>query len=172
MSAGSDGPINIRGATASDAVRIFELIEEAKEFFRINDINMWQWGYPHFYDIADDVASGNSYVFEQDGKVEGYVFITFGEEEFHSTLKGEWMDGHPAVFHRLVVDAKTKRSGIGTSLIAFVEDVAKSEGCTSIRTETDETNVPMRGLLSKMGYSERGALVFDGRDKLGFEKLL
>ena len=168
----SDGPVDIRGVTASDAARVFELIEEAKEFFRTNDIDMWQWGYPHFYDIADDVSSGNAYVLEEDGTVMGYIFITFGEEEFHNTLKGEWADDRPAVFHRLVVDATAKRSGVGTSLIAFAEDVAKSEGCTSIRTETDETNIPMRRLLSKMGYSERGVLIFDGRDKLGFEKLL
>ena len=161
----------VRKAEPSDADRIFQLIEEAKSFFRMNRINMWQWGYPRLSDITDDISSGNAYVFD-DGKVEGYVFVTFGEEEFHSTLQGEWTDDDPAVFHRLVVDADAKKKGIGTLLIRCAEDAAGKQGCRSIRTETDETNIPMRRLLGKMGYSERGTLIFDGRDKLGYEKLL
>ena len=167
-----NGPCSIRSALPSDAERIFQLIEETKAFFRENDINMWQWGYPYLSDIEEDIRSGNAYVCVSDEMIVGYIFITYGEEEFHRTLKGKWEDDGPAVFHRSVVDASFKHSGIGTMMVSFVEGLAKKRGCRSMRTETDETNTPMRNLMAKLGYSERGTLLFDGRDKIGFEKIL
>ena len=164
--------ISLRGATMSDADTVFGLIEKAKAFFKERNIDMWQRGYPQFSDIIEDIVSGNAYVCTDGDRIVGYNFVTFGEEDFHSTLKGKWEDDNPAVFHRLVVDADYKKSGIGTMLISFVEDLAREKGCKSMRTETDVTNVPMTSLMKKLGYIERGPLIFKEFEKLGFEKML
>ena len=163
---------SIRGATMSDADTVFGLIEEAKAFFKAHDIDMWQRGYPWFPDIIEDITSGDAYVCTDGDRIVGYIFITFSEEDFHSTLKGKWEDGDPAVFHRLVVDADCKRSGIASMLISFAEELARENGCTSMRTETDVTNVPMTSLMKKLHYVERGPLIFKEFEKLGFEKIL
>ena len=170
MAAGDD--ISLRGATMSDADTVFGLIEDAKTFFKEMNIDMWQRGYPQFSDIIEDITSGNAYVCTDGDRIVGYNFITFCEEDFHSTLKGEWTDDNPAVFHRLVVDMDYKNAGIGTMLISFVEDLAREHGCTSMRTETDVTNTPMTSLMKKLGYVIRGPLIFTGFEKLGFEKML
>lgn len=163
---------SIRGATMSDADTVFGLIEEAKAFFKAHDIDMWQRGYPWFPDIIEDITSGGAFVCTDGDRIAGYIFVTFSEEDFHSTLKGKWEDTNPAVFHRLVVDADYKKSGIGTMLISFAEELARENGCTSMRTETDVTNVPMTSLMKKLGYIERGPLIFKEFEKLGFEKHL
>ena len=163
---------SIRGATMSDADTVFGLIEDAKAFFKERNIDMWQRGYPQFSDIIEDITSGDAYVCTDGDRIVGFIFINYGEEDFHSTLKGEWVGDNPAVFHRLVVDAEYKLSGIGTMMISFVEDLAREHGCTSMRTETDVTNTPMTSLMKKLGYITRGPLIFTGFEKLGFEKLL
>ena len=116
---------SIRGATMSDADTVFGLIEEARAFFKAHDIDMWQRGYPWFPDIIEDITSGNAFVCTDGDRIAGYIFVTFSEEDFHSTLKGKWEDSNPAVFHRLVVDADYKKSGIGTMLISFAEELAR-----------------------------------------------
>ena len=161
----------IRGATMSDAVRVFDLIDDAKTFFKANGIDMWQRGYPQFVDIADDISSGNAYVCTDGELVVGYIFVTFEEEDFHSTLEGKWEDDDPAVFHRIIVDPDYRHCGIGKELISFAEDLAKDKGCTSMRTETDVTNTPMTSLMAELGYSERGPLIFRDFQKLAFEKV-
>lgn len=166
------GRFSIRGATMSDADTVFGLIEEAKAFFKAHDIDMWQRGYPWFPDIIEDITTGNAYVCTDGDRIVGYIFVTFCEEDFHSTLKGRWEDGNPAVFHRLVVDANYKKSGIGMMLISFTEELARENGCTSMRTETDVTNVPMTSLMKRLHYVERGPLIFKEFEKLGFEKIL
>lgn len=39
-----------------------DLINQAKEYFKDNNINQWQKGYPDISTILDDIISGNSYV--------------------------------------------------------------------------------------------------------------
>lgn len=168
----TDEEFLLRGATMSDADTVFGLIEEAKAFFKERNIDMWQRGYPQFSDIIEDIVSGNAYVCTDGDRIIGFIFIYYGEEDFHSTLKGRWEDDNPAVFHRIVVDADYKKSGIGTMMISFVEDLAREHGCTSMRTETDVTNTPMTSLMKKLGYVIRGPLIFTGFEKLGFEKML
>ena len=163
---------SLRGATMSDADTVFRMIEEAKAFFKERNIDMWQRGYPQFSDIIEDITSQNAYVCTDGDKVAGYIFVTFCEEDFHSTLDGRWEDDNPAVFHRIVVDQEYKHCGLGTTMIFFVEEIAKEKGYTSMRTETDVTNVPMTTLLAKLGYKMKGPLIFKDFEKLGFEKLL
>lgn len=161
----------IRGATMSDAERIFGLIEDAKAYFKTHDIDMWQRNYPKFSDISDDVMAGDGYVCTDGDLVVGYVFITFGEEEFHITLEGDWSDDNPAVFHRIIVDPDYRHCGIGSMLISFVEEIAKEKGCTSMRTVTDVTNTVMISLITELGYREKGYLTFNDFQKLAFEKV-
>ena len=160
----------IRPAEADDAERVFSLIEEAKASFRERGIDMWQRGYPQLTDIIGDISSRNAYVCTCGNKVIGYIFVTFGEEDFHSTLEGRWDNDNPAVFHRLIVDKGYRNEGIGTMLITFAEDLAKKNGCNGMRTETDITNTPMTSLLSDLGYDRKGNLLFNGFEKLGYEK--
>ena len=169
---GMNGQLSMRWAGPSDASRASELILQAKTYFRSHGIDMWQNGYPSESDIDADIAEGGAYVCMYQGTVVGYVYIHYGEEDCHRTMRGRWEDRNPAVFHRSVVDEFFKGIGIGKFMIGFAEDAARAAGCTSMRTETGEQNVVMRGLMHRLGYREAGIMTFDDSDKVAFEKML
>ncbi|MCQ2071072.1 MAG: GNAT family N-acetyltransferase [archaeon] len=148
------------------------ILETTVKEFTERKIDMWQKGYPNRTSIENDLKTGNAYVYISDGEVLGYFYINYGKEEFQSTLRGSWGDDNPTVIHRLMVATSARGKGIGNEMISFWENDAKEKGYTSLRTETDETNLPMRGLMKHCGLIELGFLTFDNSDKLAFEKLL
>ena len=54
--------MNARASEIKDLSRVMDLINQAKEYFKDNNINQWQKGYPDISTILDDIISGNSYV--------------------------------------------------------------------------------------------------------------
>lgn len=54
--------MHVRASEIKDLSRVMDLINQAKEYFKDNDINQWQKGYPDINTILDDILSGNSYV--------------------------------------------------------------------------------------------------------------
>lgn len=55
--------MHVRASEIKDLSRVMDLINQAKEYFKDNDINQWQKGYPDISTILDDIISDNSYVF-------------------------------------------------------------------------------------------------------------
>ena len=45
-------------AERTDAIRIMEIINEAKAFLRSQGVNQWQTGYPAMADINKDLSDG------------------------------------------------------------------------------------------------------------------
>lgn len=164
--------ICIRSATMEDVDFIDGILQTVICEFGKKNINMWQKGYPNRDNIVSDIGSGDAYVAVIDGKPAGYMFIHYGTEEFQSTLRGTWNDNNCTVMHRLLTDPSFRNRGLGTAMMKFWEDLSKERGYTSLRTETDDTNGPMRALMKHCGFSEMGELTFDNSDKLAFEKLL
>lgn len=162
----------IRKATVSDIDAVTEILEFTIKDFTARKINMWQKGYPNRDSIAADVSNGVAYVVDDNGEVAGYMAIVDGPEEFQSTIDTHWDGKVCTVMHRLLVAPSKRHSGIGSMMMGYWEDHSREKGCDSIRTETDETNLPMRALMSSCGISEVGVLKFDNSDKLAFEKLL
>ncbi|MCQ2079677.1 MAG: GNAT family N-acetyltransferase [archaeon] len=164
--------ITVRKATTDDVDFVDGLLQNVVREFTEKHINMWQKGYPNRSNIVSDIASDSAYVAEVDGVRAGYMFVFYGTEEFQSTLRGTWRDDNCSVMHRLLTDPAFRHRGLGTTMMGFWENLAREHGCTSLRTETDETNTPMRALMRHCGFIEPGYIIFDGSEKIAFEKVL
>lgn len=62
-------------AERTDAIRIMEIINEAKAFLRSQGVNQWQTGYPAMADINKDLSDGIGYVLKDRGRIVGYAGI-------------------------------------------------------------------------------------------------
>lgn len=164
--------ISFRKATMADVDAVTELLVQTQDDFRARNINMWQKGYPTRDNIVADVNQNEAYIAEVDGAFGGYMYIQYGPEEFQSTLRGTWRDDNCTVMHRLLTAPTFRRIGLGTAMMKFWEQKTVESGRTSMRTETDETNLPMRALMKHCGFIEPGLLTFDNSDKVAFEKLI
>lgn len=60
-------------AERTDAIRIMEIINEAKAFLRSQGVNQWQTGYPAMADINKDLSDGIGYVLKDQGRIVGYA---------------------------------------------------------------------------------------------------
>ena len=63
--------MHVRASEIKDLSRVMDLINQAKEYFKDNDINQWQKGYPDISTILDDIISGNSYVLSKHSHIYG-----------------------------------------------------------------------------------------------------
>lgn len=73
------------------------------------------------------------------------------------------------VIHTLVVDPETAGRGYGSRFVAFYEDYAREKGCTCLRMDTNQRNLPARSLYGKLGYREAGIMPcnFNGISGIG-----
>jgi ribosomal protein S18 acetylase RimI-like enzyme len=90
--------------------------------------------------IATSVESGSCYVADMDGKVVGYAVLDY---TFYSNGMIDMLYIHP----------EYRRKGIGEKLVRHIESLRKTE---KLFTSTNQSNLPMQGLLNKLGYVPSG----------------
>ena len=56
--------MEIRKSHLDDVQRIMTLIHQAQNYFKQQNIDQWQDGYPQSLDIIEDIQKNNSYVIE------------------------------------------------------------------------------------------------------------
>jgi [ribosomal protein S18]-alanine N-acetyltransferase len=88
--------------------------------------------------IAD--ASTNVVVCRDALGLAGFAIMKYGDEEAHLLL--------------LAVDARRRRRGVGSALLAWLESTARTAGLGVIRLETRRTNLAGQAFYSRLGYRE------------------
>jgi len=161
----------IRKATENDIPRQNVIFTKARAFMAEQG-NPDQWGpdgWPPESVILDDVLNGKSYVaVDDDGTVCGTFYFDFGnepEQAYKDLNGGNWISGAPyGVVHRIAADPPGK----GTGEFCLRWAIAQSNG--HLKIDTHPANRPMRTLLTKTGFSERGTVMIGGTKKrIAFE---
>ena len=92
--------------------------------------------------IIDAVSSGHCFVAVVDGNVVGFIVLDY---TFYAC----------GFISLLYVHPDFRRQGIGSQLIRHAETICQTE---KLFTSTNESNVPMQGLLCKLGYVRSGTI--------------
>lgn len=119
----------------------------------------WQRGvYPTCQTAEAALQKGTLYVEEEEGKVLAAAKIDQEQVPEYAHAPWAWAaaDHEVLVLHTLVVDPAAAGKGCGSRFVAFYEDLARSMGCTCLRMDTNEKNLPARRLYQKLGYREAG----------------
>jgi GNAT superfamily N-acetyltransferase len=89
----------------------------------------------------------------------GFALMSI-DPDYPGIFDGRWLNERPyVVIHRFVVSPKVHRQGIGQKMLAWIEDYARKINIRDIRLDTHEKNVPMIGLLQKLGYRRCGKVL-------------
>ena len=109
----------------------------------------WTWQAPRVLRNIRD-PSTNVIVSREARGLSGFAVMKYGDEEAHLLL----LAVHPA----------RRRRGVGTRLIAWLEETARTAGIGVIRLETRGGNSAARRFYRKLGYREiaRVAGMYDG----------
>ena len=63
----------------------------AKTYFKNNDIDQWQDGYPNEETIEKDIENNEAYVLEEDGVILGTCMVTIHGEPAYNRIEGKWI---------------------------------------------------------------------------------
>ena len=164
-----------RKSLNSDVDRIMDIMHQAQEYLKSNNVDQWQDGYPQPDIILNDIKNKESYVAEVDGIVAGTLVISFrGEETYDKIYEGEWLsDEDYCVVHRVAMDKNYRGKGLASDMLKYAEKLSKEKNIKSIKIDTHLDNKVMRGLISKNGYKYCGIIYLNNGDKrVGYEKIL
>lgn len=112
--------------------------------------------YPTRRDARRAIAAGMMFVYAMDAApIKGFVIIGHEQPDDYATIP--WPIHAPAdrtmVIHLLMVHPEARGQGIASSLLRFVIDMARKQGCTALRLDTGAQNIPAISLYSRHGFT-------------------
>lgn len=156
--------MTVRPAAMADVDEMMCIYNYARRRMRQTG-NMTQWvnGYPSREAIMRDIADGNSYVIESEGRMSGVFSFIIGADPTYSVIDGCWPDDLPyGTIHRIAAAPGVR--GIADRCLEF----CRSKG-VGIRIDTHADNAPMLGWIKSRGFVYCGVIyIADGTPRVAF----
>jgi len=156
--------MEIRKATINDldgVARVYDAVHDDQAVH--GNFTNWQKGvYPARSTGEKALAEGTLYVL-----LEGETLIgtaIFNHEQLPEYQNVEWLypgEGTQVmVIHTLCIDPAVSGRGYARAMVSYAEELAQQKGCTAMRLDTYEGNLPARALYTKLGYRLAGGTEF------------
>ena len=160
----------LRPTKIEDISRVIDIINQAKTYFKNNDIDQWQDGYPNEETIEKDIENNEAYVLEEDGVILGTCMVTIHGEPDYNRIEGKWILNCPYIcVHRIAVDNEYKGKGLASTILDQV--VAMYPDYHSVRMDTHHDNLSMQSFLTKYGFKYCGEITLkSGALRRAYEK--
>lgn len=174
--------MEVRVAVPTDIDELVVLYDGARAALASLGIDQWQNGNPTRSQTELDIESGGLRVCVDDGAIVGVAYLEYAGEPDYDAITGAWLTDSDsrnpkyAVVHRIATDAHVARRGIGSFLMTELAEESAKRGCESLRIDTHEGNVRMRGMLTKLGFEECGIIYLGNstestKKRIAYEKL-
>lgn len=151
----------MRKARFKDLNKIEEIILSAKKSLKEDGIDQWQIDSLNREFLKNQLEKEKSYVFEKDGRILAYAFLSDKKEENYNPIEEEFEGKDYLTIHTLAVANDFKEKRIGTRFLIDIINFANTKGLDSLRIDTHEDNLKMRGLINKIGFKKRGLIFVD-----------
>ena len=177
----------LRPTKIEDISRVIDIINQAKTYFKNNDIDQWQDGYPNEETIEKDIENNelfkegllkesremefeNMNILVEDGVILGTCMVTIHGEPAYNRIEGKWILNCPYIcVHRIAVDNEYKGKGLASTILDQV--VAMYPDYHSVRMDTHHDNLSMQSFLTKYGFKYCGEITLkSGALRRAYEK--
>lgn len=165
--------MEFRKSVKSDIPQIMSIVKQAQAYFKEQNIDQWQNGYPNEEVINNDIKNEDSYVIIKEDEVVATTVVSFDKESsYKNIIDGKWLtNGDYGVIHRVAVNNNYKGLGLSHKIMKYAEELCLEKGVHSIKVDTHEENIPMQSLLKKNGFEYCGVIYLeDGGKRVAFEK--
>lgn len=160
-------------ARTQDTDLCYEILDLGRRFQKAQGFVQWTDDYPNLNTVKGDIWNKKGYVLKVDGRIAGYMCIDFDGEPAYGHIKGQWQMEEPyAVVHRLSLHPDFRGLGLADETFRLIGELCLSRGVRYIRADTDFPNKRMQHILEKNGFVNRGSIVFQGGEKLAYDKVL
>ena len=158
----------IRSSTLDDFPAIQAIFEGCRAHME-KEGNHFQWlDLERVYrKEKEDIALGNSFVIDENGRIEAVFTLALGIDPTYIKIKGKWLNEEPYVtIHRIGSAFRIK--GVMETAVKFALTKAKN-----VRIDTSSENVSMKGTLKKLGFVYVGIIwIDDGSERDAYQLCL
>ena len=139
---------------------IMEIISQAQEDLKKQNIDQWQGGYPNREVVLEDIKNQENYVLEESGKIIGTGMLSFqGDPSYEGIYEGKWKSKKPyGVIHSIAVLREKKRLGTATKMLQNMIEICRERKILSVRIDTHQDNIGMKNWLKKNGFEYCGVI--------------
>lgn len=166
----------MRKAQIFDLKTIEKIITSAKYSLREDGVDQWQIDSMNEKFLENQIREGKSYVYEQDGQILAYAYLSDIKEEAYLPFENDFVGENPITVHTFAVDKSMRKRGISIKFFIDIVKHAEKNGFDSLRIDTHKDNLKMRGLINKLGFEKIGEIFIDEegvkKPRICYESLL
>lgn len=137
----------VRYGNIRDLDEVLNILDLCKKDMYSRNLHIWDENYPTKEIILNDLKSGNSVVYEDNGKV--LAFLVFYKDTDDKKEEAYHDHKNPCFIQRVMSHPSYRRMGHAEAILRFVETL----GFSSIRLLTRDVNVYSVNLYKKLGYN-------------------
>ena len=138
-------------------------------------IFQWDENYPNIEIFKKDIDNQNLYVYRKKSIVLGCIMLSLSKDEVYNNVKWLTKDEKNLYVHRLAVDPKYQKKGIGKLLMDFAEEYGLNNGLKSVRLDTFSKNDRNNKFYRSRNYIQLDDVYFPNQSEFPFhcyEKIL
>ncbi|MGF6773244.1 ribosomal protein S18 acetylase RimI-like enzyme [Paraburkholderia sp. GAS199] len=114
-------------------------------------IALWQEAFPEYRDVTRPQRNPHLSIANKLATQPELFFVAVLGERIVGTVMGGY-DGHRGWLYSLAVDESLRRHGIGTRLVAHVEEALTARGCPKLNLQILSAKTELRKFYEALGY--------------------
>ena len=139
--------------------------------------NIFQWNekYPSRDIFLSDIEKKNLFILKNNSGIIGCIALSHEKDIEYTDVKWLTKDDKNLYLHRLAVDPKFQKKGIGKLLMDFAEDYARNNKFISVRLDTFSKNERNNRFYKSRKYTKLDDVYFPNQSEFPFhcyEKIL
>ena len=167
--------IKIRLAEINDLDGIVKMIHNCANDLISKNIFQWNEKYPSRDIFLSDIEKKNLFIYKNKTGIIGCIALSNDKDIEYNDIKWLTKDDKNLYVHRLAVDPKFQKKGIGRLLMDFAEDYARDNKLKSVRLDTFSKNDRNNRFYKSRKYIQLDDVYFPNQSEFPFhcyEKIL
>ena len=167
--------IKIELAEINDLNDIMKMINNCANDLISKNIFQWNEKYPSRDIFLSDIEKKNLFILKNNSGIIGCIALSHEKDIEYNNVKWLTKDDKNLYVHRLAVDPKFQKKGIGKLLMDFAEDYARDNKFKSVRLDTFSKNERNNRFYKSRKYTKLDDVYFPNQSEFPFhcyEKIL
>lgn len=167
-SASSVGRITVRRALASDIQLVSDILQDAAEWLRDRGIPLWTDEELAVERLAPDIAAGQFYLGEWDGKPAATLRFQLTDAEVWPDLDS----GDSAFIHRFAVRRPFAGKGVSLAMLSWSAEKARECGRSYLRLDCEAHRPRLREFYERAGFTYHSDIMVGTFELARYERRL
>jgi ribosomal protein S18 acetylase RimI-like enzyme len=152
--------MDISKAVPDDLDAIIRIVTDCVSDMERHGIFQWSQNYPNRAVIQADIDNGTGFIYRTGEKAAAYFAVDCNQPPQYGQINWSTDGSKVMVVHRLCVLPQLQGRGIACRIMAFVDELAAQNGCTSIRLDAYSENPAALRLYDGRGFKRAGQVYF------------